>query len=202
MWRGAAGAARDRDGARPHVLQARPDEAEMVLGRRERHYAAGVERVVARLERVGAAIAGRPQGRGLRLHAERQSHHAGADGGGRAARRAAGRARRVVGIAGRAGIAAGELGRDRLADDHGAGLRQGPHRRRVALRLPAGIERAVHLGREIDRLDHVLHGEGRAVDGRERAPRGPACRRDVVASARRWLRASTTSTVCACRSRP
>ena len=71
------------------------------------------------------------------LRAEAKAGHARAHRRRRPAGRPARRARAVIGIARRAGIAAGEFRRDRLADQHRAGLPQREHRGRVAARLPA-----------------------------------------------------------------
>ena len=118
----AAGAVGDGAQHRPGVGERRADGALAALAEVIVR-AAAVDRADARLEADRAAEARRPQDRADHLGAERGRHHAGADRGGRAARRAARRALgivRVLGLVPRMG--GGEFGGRGLADDDGAGF--------------------------------------------------------------------------------
>ena len=118
---------------------------------------------------------------------------------GRAARRAAGRVRRVVRIDRRPGKAVGEFGRHRLAHDHAAGHAQQRDAGGVGERPVAAIDRRAVLGRHVDGVDDVLDpdrhageqpGSSGAIGGarlRQRLLRiepGPGLDRSALASAR------------------
>ena len=85
------------------------------------------------------------------------------------------------------GSAPAELGRHGLAENDGAGLAQGPHRRVVALGEIAAIGLAAHLGRHVLGFEQVLDADRHAVDGRQRAPGLPSRRARIGGGARARL---------------
>ena len=105
----------------------------------------------------------------------------GGDGRRRAARRPAGRLRRVPRVAGdagqrRVGLAlAAELGRRRLADQHGAGLAQAGRRRRVDVPRLVGVDGpAAPPRRPAPGQDEVLDRRRHAVERADRLAALPA----------------------------
>ena len=123
-----------------------------------------VERpAVARLEAGDAAERGGADHRAGGLRAVGERDHPVGYGGGRAARGAAGRARRVVRVDGRRRLVGGELGRHGLAEDHRALLAQPGHAVRVAGRAPAGVDRRAVGGRHVGGVDDVLDADRQAV---------------------------------------
>ena len=76
-------------------------------------------------------------------------------------------------------MGAAQFGRGGLAEDHGAGLAQRPHRRVVAFGEVAPKGLAAHLRGHILSLEQILDADGHAVDERERASGLPACRAGI-----------------------
>ncbi len=175
----AAGHRRHQVRSRPHVVERRADDADVVEGRRQRMQAAGMDRIEARLEADRTGEGGGTNHAATGLGAESKRHHAGADRGAGTRRGAARRAREVERVACFVGVAGGEFRRHRLADDDGAGAAQGVHAGGIGRCLPAGVERAAHLGRQVGGPDHVLDRERTAVEQRPRVAVLVALRRRV-----------------------
>ena len=129
----------------------------------QRHDAGEVDEAPGRLQPERAAERRGPDHRPGRLGADRDRDHRVGDGGRRPARRPARGARRVGRVAGRAGGEVGELGRDRLAEDHRARRAQARHARGVGARAPPGVDRAAALGRQVRGVDDVLDADRDAV---------------------------------------
>ena len=156
----------------------------------------------ARLEPDDAAIGRRTDHRAAGLRADRQRHHEIGDRRRRAARRAARREAGVVRVRGRPGMAVGELGRHRLAEQDAAGRPRQCRRTRIPWRPPAGIDRRAVAGRHVGAVEDVLEAERHAVQQRLLA--WPCRARALVgapASPARWLHARTTGSRSAIRSR-
>ena len=98
------------------VLDRARQDAERVERAGRLHHAVHAVLAPGRAIAEHAAERGGPDGRAGGLGADRERHHEVGDRRGRAARRAAGRAREVVRIAGRAGMQVGEFGGDGLAE--------------------------------------------------------------------------------------
>ena len=109
-----------------HILDRAREQPRLIERRAEWLNAGRGERSLARLEADTAAERRRANHRTIGLGAECERQHAGRDRGRRAHRRAAGRVRRVPGVARRPGREIGELRGDRLAEGEGT-LRLGAH---------------------------------------------------------------------------
>ena len=162
---------------------------------------AGGNRPIARLEPDDAAIGRRADHRAAGLRADRQRHHEIGDRRGRAARRAAGRVQPdYAGCEVGAGMAVGELGGDRLAQQDRAGGARQAHGAGVETRPAAGIDRRAVAGRHVGGIEDVLDAERHALQQ-------PGCRASLeraaasAASPSRWAQARTTGSRSRMRSR-
>ena len=61
-------------------------------------------------------------------------------------------------------MGAGELCRNRLAEDHRAGRPQDRHRRRIRRRPVARVDRRAHLRRHVGGIENVLDADRHAVE--------------------------------------
>ena len=141
--------------------------AEHALARRHRMSAAAVERAEGGFQRVVAAIAGRPLDRAPDLASAAGGNHARAHRRGRPARRTAGGAGEIEGVAGRPRRGLAELRGHGLPHDARPALAQRIYMRGIANGLPSRVDRAVHLGRHVHGLVEVLDADRHAVDRRE-----------------------------------
>ena len=137
--------------------------AERVEPRAEALDAGGRRPAVAGLEADDAAERGGPDHRAGGLRAVGDRHHPGRDRGGRAARRAAGRAIGIVRVDGHRRLVGRELGADGLAEDHRALLAQPGDAVRVALGPVPFVDRRAVGGRHVRRVDHVLDADRQPV---------------------------------------
>ena len=150
--------------------------------------AAAVDRADARLEADRAAEARRPQDRADHLRAEPGRHHAGADRGGRAARRAARRARRSCGlrVVWNGWLAANSVVvvlPMMMAPASRSACTLAESRRDCC----ALEQRRALAGRHVGGLDDVLDRDRHAVDRRQRLAGAPARGRGVGGLARAVL---------------
>ena len=145
-----------------HVFDRAREDAERVEGARRFHDAVRAQVAPRRTIAERSAERRRPRGRSGGLRADRKRHHGSCDGGGRSAGRASGGAFRVPRIARLAGMNVRELGRDRLAHEHAAGLARKSDACRIAPRPMAFEDRRAVLGRHVRGVDDVLHAIGHA----------------------------------------
>ena len=151
---GLAPAARARISATSSRLrQMTPERVEVVALHLD---ADAAELAKARLVADDAAEGRRPDRRAAGLGAEPDRHLEIGDRGGRAARRAARRVRRIVRMDGFPGMAVGEFGRHRLAEDDPAGGADQRDAGGIGKGPVAAVDRRAVLGRHVDRVDDVL----------------------------------------------
>ncbi len=170
-------------GDQRHVLdrtRERTDDVERVrqlLGTGSRHRAAG------RHETDHAAEGCRADHRPGGLRTERERRHVRGDGGGRAARRSSGRVFERVRVARRSRREVRQFGSHRLAEHEAPGCAHCRDARGVRARHVSEIDRRTVFGRDVCRIDGILHRDGQPVQrpapvdaielacGRERARR-------------------------------
>ena len=182
--RPASGAGSSSTGSSPAITASalaqsktvRRERADGIEREAQRERAVGRHALLAWLEADDAAERRRNAHRAAGVGADRNLAHAVADGHGRARRRAAGDARAVDRIAGRAEMRicadAGEceFAHVGLGDDHRAGGAQAPHHGRIGRggRRLLGEDFGAGAGRFAGDIEQVLDADDRAVERPER----------------------------------
>ena len=159
--------------AQRDVVEVPGKDADRVERGRQPQDAGTRHQAEAGLETVDTAECRRSDRRTVCLRADRERHHAGRDGRGRAARGAAGRAREVMGVACLAWRQGSEFGRDRRARDERAAATKHRDDRRVPVGTPSGMQHRAVLGGQVDGVDDVLDADRHAVERAEAASAAP-----------------------------
>ena len=175
----AAGGAGNIKGSGPAIFQRSGMDAEHGLRWRHRMAAQPVECAKGRFEGPVAAIARRALDRTTHLAAGARRNEACAHRCRGAARRAAGRAGQIEGIAGRARIGGAELGGDGLGENRRAAIAQRTGMGAVLIAAIASHCWTVELGRHALDLVKVLDRHRHAIDHRQRAVLPVACGRFI-----------------------